>query len=300
MEHNHHHHHHHDHSDISFNKQFKIGVALNLLFVIVELIFGIIYNSLALIADAGHNFSDVIGLLIAWAAGYLVTKKPTNKYTYGYKKSSIIGAQLNSLILLVAIGIIIWEAINRLTSPPEVEGTIMIVVAGIGVIINGFTTYLFVAGKDSDLNIKGAYLHMLADTLISVGVVISGIIILFTNFSLIDPSISIVIALIIFGSTWKLFKDATKLSLDGVPDSVDLDAVKNYFNHLKEIKEFHHLHIWALSTSENALTVHLVLNDKFNIDKTLKKINHDLEHDYKIKHSTIQFENIKCEELTET
>ena len=221
----------HNHSISNYNNhstKFKIGIILNLVFVIVELIVGIISNSLALIADAGHNFSDIIGLLIAWGASYLVQKKPTVNFTYGFKKSTILAAQINSLILLVAIGIIIWEAVGRLTTPIEVQGINLVIVAGVGVFINGFTTFLFLKDKDSDLNIKGAYMHMLADTLISLGVVISGIIIIWTNASWIDPLISIIIAIIIFLGTLKLLRDSTKLSLDAVPDSIDIEEVKHY------------------------------------------------------------------------
>lgn len=290
------HHHHHDHSAPNkFNNKFKFGIILNLGFVLIEFLFGIMYDSLALIADAGHNLTDVVGLVIAWGASYLALKKPTSKFTYGFKKSSIIAAQLNSLLLLVAIGIIIWEAVNRLTNPPEVEGIILIWVAGIGVIINGITTYLFFNGKDEDLNIKGAYLHMLADTLISVGVVISGIIIMLTAANWIDPVISIVISVVIFWSTWKLLNDSTKLSLDGVPESINADEVKKYLLNLDETCDIHDLHIWAISTTEIALTVHLIVNENLSNDKLLEKINHDLDHQFKISHTTIQLEVEKCE-----
>ena len=290
----------HDHSHQHFpqngnyDHKFKIGIVLNLLFVFVEFIFGILYDSLALIADAGHNFSDVIGLVIALGASYLVRRKPTENFTYGFKKSSIIGAQLNSLILLVAVGIIIWEAVDRITSPPPVEGGILIIVAGFGVVINGITTYLFIGGKDSDLNIKGAYLHMLADTLISLGVVISGLIIVLTGANWIDPIISILISIIIFWSTWKLLQDATKLSLDAVPDSIDIEKVKAYLSSNSDINNFHDLHVWALSTTETALTVHLIIDQKMNRDSLIKNINHELEHNFGISHSTIQTEEIDC------
>lgn len=292
MSHDHNHHHHTPEGN--FDNKFKIGIALNLLFVIVEFIYGLLYDSLALIADAGHNLSDVIGLVIALGASYLVRRKPTENFTYGFKKSSIIGAQINSLILFVAIGIIVWEAVDRITSPPEVEGSILIIVAGIGVFINGITTYLFVGGKDADLNIKGAYLHMLADTLISLGVVVSGIIILLSGANWIDPIISILISIIIFWSTWKLLQDSTKLSLDAVPDSINIEKVKEYFTNKAEINDFHDLHIWALSTTETALTVHLLIDEKLNRDNFIKTVNHDLAHEFGINHSTIQTEEIDC------
>ncbi len=294
MSHNHNHH----HTDGNYNSRFILGIILNLSFVLIEFIFGILYNSLALIADAGHNLSDVIGLAVAWGASILVTKKPTKNFTYGYKKSSIIGAQINSLILLVAIGVIIWEAINRFSSPPAVEGKVMIFVAGIGVVINGITTYLFLSGKDTDLNIKGAYLHMLADTIVSVGVVISGIIIIYTNAFWIDPTISIVIAVVILWSTWSLLKDSTKLSLDAVPDSINIKNINKYFKSLDEISDYHHLHVWALSTTETALTVHLTKREEVTNDLLLQKVNHDLKEKFNIPHATIQIENNNCEAST--
>ncbi len=294
MSHSHNHNHHQ--TDGNYNNKFKLGIILNISFVLIEFIFGILYNSLALIADAGHNLSDVIGLAVAWGASILVTKKPTKNFTYGYKKSSIIGAQINSFILLVAIGVIIWEAINRFTSPPEVEGTVMIFVAGIGVVINGITTYLFLSGKDTDLNIKGAYLHMMADTLVSVGVVISGIIIIYTNAFWIDPTISILIAVVILWSTWSLLKDSTKLSLDAVPDSINIKNINEYFENLEEITNFHHLHIWALSTTETALTVHLTKKEEVSNDSLLQMVNSELRSKFNIPHATIQIENTNCEE----
>ena len=201
-------HSHHQHNeDITYNTQFKVGIILNLSFVLLEFVSGILFNSLALVADAGHNLTDAFGLAIAWGASYLVTKKPEGDFTYGFKKSTILGSQINSVILLVAVGIIIWEAISRIGNPKSIEGEIMIIVAGIGVIINGITTYLFIKGKDQDLNIKGAYLHMLADTLISIGVVISGVIIILTDYILIDPILSIVISVFIFLGTYRLLKD---------------------------------------------------------------------------------------------
>ncbi|MCB9206471.1 MAG: cation transporter [Ignavibacteriales bacterium] len=290
-----HDHNHHHHIDGNYNNKFKIGVALNLAFVLIEFIFGILNDSLALIADAGHNLSDVIGLLIAWGASYLVLKKPTKNFTYGFKKSSILAAQINALILLVAIGIIIWEAVDRIKSPPEVNGEILMIVAGIGVIINGITTYLFLSGKDTDLNIKGAYLHMLADTLISLGVVLSGFIIYMTNISLIDPIISIVIAIIILWGTWGLLTEATKLSLDAVPQSIDLEKIRKYIQSISQINEIHDLHVWALSTTENALTIHIIVEKKENEDSLIKKINHHLKSEFNITHTTIQIEEIKCE-----
>ena len=279
----------------SYNNKFKIGILLNILFVIAELVFGILSDSLALIADAGHNFSDVIGLLIAWGANYLVQKKPTSQFTYGFKKSTVLAAQLNSLILMVAIGIIIWEAVERLSSPEAVKGETLIIVAGIGVIINGITTYLFHKGKDTDLNIKGAYLHMFADTVISLGVVISGIMIMMTGMFWIDPLISILIAVVIFWGTYKLLLESTKLSLDAVPDSLDIEEIGKYLRSFDKVKDLHDLHVWALSTTESALTVHLIVDSDYQSKEYLNIIQNGIREKYGISHTTIQIEEIECQ-----
>lgn len=276
------------------NRRFKLGIILNLAFVVIEFLFGLFSNSLALIADAGHNFSDVIALLIAWGASYLVSKKPTSKFTYGFKKSSIIAAQLNSLILLVAIGVILLEALNRLTSLQQVEGNILIIVAGFGIVINGLTTYLFHSGKDYDINIKGAYLHMLADTLVSVGVVISGIVIVFTKAYWVDPIVSIIIVIVIFWSTWKLLRESTKLSLDAVPESVNIDKIKEYLDSFEGICGYHDLHVWALSTTETALTVHLIKDNNTSSNKILDEVVSYLKQNFDIRHTTIQIEKEQC------
>jgi len=245
-------------------------------------------------ADAGHNLSDVLGLLIAWGASYLVTKEPSKKYTYGLKRSSIIAALLNALLLLVAIGIIFWEAFQRLSSPQEVEGIPIMIVAAIGVVINGITAYLFLAEKDKDLNIKGAYLHMLADALISVGVVIAGLLLMLTEYMWIDSVVSIVIVVVIFLGTWGLLKDSLNLSLDAVPDSIQLEKVFEYLTNLDEVLTIHHLHIWALSTTENAMTVHLVKRESVKNDMLLEKVNHNLKYHFNISHTTIQIEESEC------
>ncbi len=294
MSHSHSHNHNHNEIPKDINSAFKIGIILNIGFVVVEFVYGVIYNSLALMADAGHNLSDVLGLLIAWGASYLVTKEPTKKYTYGFKRSSILVATLNALLLLVAIGIILWEAIQRFSNPQEVEGIPIMIVATIGVVVNGITAYLFLSNKDKDLNIKGAYLHMLADALISVGVVIAGLFILLTNYTWIDSVVSIVIVIIIFWGTWGLLKDSLNLSLDAVPDSVQLEKVYEYLTNLDEVSTIHYLHIWSLSTTENALTVHLVKEGSTKNDELLKKVNHNLKHNFNIAHTTIQIEENDC------
>jgi cobalt-zinc-cadmium efflux system protein len=282
--------HSHTHEVKDFGKAFAIGIALNVAYIIIEVIYGLIVNSLALIADAGHNLSDVLGLVIAWVASYLVKKSATKKYTYGLKKSSVLAAFLNAMILLVAIGIIIWEAIGRFADPQPIEGTTIMIVAGIGVLINAVTALLFFSGRKQDLNIKGAFLHMAADAGISLGVVIVGLVLTFTNYYWLDPVVSIAIALIIFYGTWDLLKDSTSLALDAVPKEIDKEGVDNYFDSLPELKGIHDLHIWAMSTTETALTVHAVVEENCRCNVLIDKISEDLRDKFNIVHTTIQIE----------
>ena len=290
--HSHQHSHDHNHDKITdYNKVFLIGVILNVIYIVVEVIYGLNVNSLALLADAGHNLSDVLGLLVAWGASFLVQKRPTSKHTYGYKKSSILAALLNALILLVAIGGIVWEAIGRFNSPRPINGITMIIVAGIGVIINTLTALLFIKGKENDLNIKGAFLHMAADAAISMGVVLAALIIMWTEALWIDPLISIIIAVIIFFGTWQLLKESTNLALDAVPGSIDQKKVKDFLKNLEGVSDIHDLHIWAMSTTETALTVHLVkpgaeINDSFT-----NHVAQSLKQKFGIQHITLQIEN---------
>jgi len=282
--------HSHTHEVKDFGKAFAIGIALNVVYIVVEVIYGLIVNSLALIADAGHNLSDVLGLVIAWVASYLVKKSATEKYTYGLKKSSVLAAFLNAMILLVAIGIIIWEAIGRFAEPQQIEGTTIMIVAGIGVVINAVTAFLFFSGRKQDLNIKGAFLHMAADAGISLGVVIVGVVLTFTNLYWLDPVVSIVIALIIFVGTWDLLKDSTSLALDAVPKDIDKKGIKDYLNSLREVENFHDLHIWAMSTTETALTVHAVAKENCRSNELINKISEALRDKFNIVHTTIQIE----------
>lgn len=290
------HDHSHTHEVKDLNKAFAIGIALNVAFIIIEVIYGFIINSLALIADAGHNLSDVLGLVIAWVAGYLVKKSATKKYTYGLKKSSVLAAFLNAMILLVAIGIIIWEATRRFSQPQPIEGATMMIVAGIGVVINAVTALLFFSGRKQDLNIKGAFLHMAADAAISLGVVIVGLVLTFTNYYWLDPVVSIVIALIIFWGTWDLLKDSTSLALDAVPKGIDREGIEKYLGSISEIESFHDLHIWAMSTTETALTVHIVVDKAIEQNKFIEKISTYLNKYFLIQHTTIQLENWRDEE----
>ncbi|MGI6291230.1 MAG: cation diffusion facilitator family transporter [Bacteroidales bacterium] len=284
------HHSHHQHTKhISLNKAFIIGILLNVLFVIVEFTAGIYYDSMGLLSDAGHNLSDIASLLLAMLAFRLSKLSAKKNYTYGYKKSTVLVSLSNAVILLIAVGFIIAESINKLYHPKTVEGNVIAWVAGVGIIINLFTALLFLKKKDEDLNIKGAYLHMMADTLVSLGVVASGVLILFTGWYIIDPIIGIGIACVIMISTWNLLKDSILLSLDGVPTTIDIEEIKKIILAEKQIINIHHLHIWALSTTENALTVHIILEDmkdmeivKQNVKQKLAKIG--------ITHATLEFE----------
>lgn len=293
-----HFHAHHNQTKRNYNRSFAIGISLNIIFVIIEAMYGFFANSLALLADAGHNLSDVAGLLIAWGAFWLSTRKPTTSYTFGLRKSSILSALLNAFFLLVAIGIILWEAIHRLMTPNIVESKTIMIVAGIGIVVNSLTAMLFFKDKNDDLNIRGAYLHMAADALISAGVVISAVVIFYTSWDWLDPIVSIVISLIIIYGTWNLLKDSIRLSMDAVPADIDPIAVKKYLESLPDVREAHDLHIWAMSTNETALSVHLTMNSNSMTNATLTKISVHLKNNFKIHHPTIQFElyeeNFEC------
>ena len=288
MEHNHSHDHRHNEIS-SLNKAFIIGISLNLLFVLAEFGAGFWFNSLGLLSDAGHNLSDVASLVLAMLAFRLAKVRPTQKYTYGYKKSTVLVSLLNAVILLVAVGIIISESIEKLLNPQPVEGMAIAWVAGIGVFINGFTAWLFVKDKDKDLNVKGAYLHMAADSLVSVGVVISGIVIIHTGWYIVDPIIGILIALIIIYSTWGLLKDSIRLSLDGVPNGTDINKIEEVIQKTPGVLDVHHLHVWAISTTETALTAHVVIEDPLQIETIKEQIKHELLH-VDVQHATLEFE----------
>ncbi len=287
------HNHNHSHEVKNYNNAFLIGVLLNILFVIAEVIYGITGDSLALIADAGHNLSDVLALLAAWGAIWLSKKQPTPKFTYGFKKSSVLAALFNAVILLVAIGGIMWEAIRRINHPVNVNSEYVIIVAAIGVVINGITAFLFLSGRKEDLNIRGAFLHMAADALMSLGVVVSGIVIFYTGFNLIDPIVSLIISCIILSSTWSLLKDSVSMAMDSVPKHINIKNVVDYLKSFKEIEEVHDIHIWNMSTSEVALTAHVVRRNIKNNDDFLQQLIKNLREKFGIFHVTIQFENDK-------
>lgn len=283
--------HNHNHTIEHHNKAIIIGIILNITFVVIEVIYGFISNSVALIADAGHNFSDVIALVLALIASLLIKKRSSDKYSYGFKKGSILIAAFNSLLLLVALGVICLEAVNRFYEPVGVSGSTVIIVAFTGIIINGLTAYLFVKGKDKDLNIRSAFLHMLTDALVSAGVVVSGLMILFYDINWLDPLMSIIIVCIIFLGTWNLFKETIRLSIDAVPEKININEVRTYLNGLAGVTEVHDLHIWSLSTSQIALTAHLVVDNFTQESNFLNMIQEKLHDKFEIEHTTIQIES---------
>jgi len=282
--------HNHDHGSKDYSRAFALGVALNVGFVIVEAAYGIMSGSLALLADAGHNLSDVLGLLLAWGATYLVRRKPTERRTYGWRKSSILAALINAVILLVALGGIAWEAIQRFSAPVPVAGKTIIFVALVGVVINTATALLFLSGRKRDLNIRGAFLHMVADAGVSAGVVIAGAAILFTGRLWIDPAVSLMITVIILFGTWGLFRDAFNMAIDAVPKDIDPEAIRAYLSNLPGVIGVHDLHIWAMSTTETALTAHLIKPDPKDDDALIEKVSKELHDHFGIDHITLQWE----------
>jgi cobalt-zinc-cadmium efflux system protein len=284
------------HTPADFGRAFLIGIFLNAAFIALEVIFGIFADSLALLADAAHNFTDVLGLVMAWGASELAKRASSLHRTYGWRRATVLAALFNALLLLIGVGAIVWEAIQRFREPPHVEGGTVIWVAALGIAVNGTSALLFMSGRKQDLNVRGAFLHMAADAAVSMGVMLSGAIILLTGASWLDPVVSLLVAFVILLSTWKLFTDSLNLSLDAVPQGVDPVAVRAYLAALPEIAGIHHLHIWALSTTEVALTAHLIKRTAALDDALLARIRDDLLHQYGIGHPTIQFESASCEE----
>ena len=289
MSHEHSHQHSHAINAESLNKAFIIGIVLNLAFVVIEFAAGFWFDSLALLSDAGHNLSDVVSLVLALLAFRLAKVKANERYTYGYKKSTILVSLLNAVILLVAVGAIVIESIHKLSNPAVVPGGAIAWVAGVGVLINAFTAFLFMKDKEKDLNVKGAYLHMAADALVSVGVLAAGIVISRTGWYIIDPIIGLIVAVVILISTWNLLHDSLRLTLDGVPTSIDSQKVVEAIRALPGVDDVHHIHIWAISTTENALTAHIVLKQPEGMQEVKHLIRHRLE-DFGIGHATLEFE----------
>ena len=265
----HHHIHQHDHSVrlTHVNAAFIVGIALNFLFVVIEVIVGLYIHSLSLLSDAGHNLADVGALALSLLAFRLLKVKSNANYTYGYRKTSILVALFNAMILLVSIGAIIYEAAHRFLNPEPIEGTTIAIVAGAGIIINSVTALMFFRDKDKDINIKSAYLHLMSDAIVSLGLVVGGIVMFYTQWFWIDSILSLVIAVVILLSTWRLMKNSLRLSLDGVPENIDIEDIKETAIQLNGVKDLHHIHIWAISTTENALTGHLVLERNISIEE---------------------------------
>jgi cobalt-zinc-cadmium efflux system protein len=287
--HSHGHGHSHAHAPKDFGPAFAIGVALNTVFVGIEAACGYIYDSMALLADAGHNLSDVLALLLAWAASEAAKRPPQGRFTYGFKSSTILAAIANALLLAIAIGAILLETAHRLLEPSEPQGAVMAIVAGIGVAINTLTALLFMRGQE-DLNIKGAYLHMAADALVSLGVVIAGLAILWTGIALIDPLVSLAILAVIGWGTWGLARDSVKLGLNAAPAGIDVDEVRAHLGALDGVAAVHDLHVWPMSTTETALTAHLVMPRGEGSDTFLREAARSLRTRFGIGHSTIQVE----------
>jgi cobalt-zinc-cadmium efflux system protein len=282
--------HDHDHAVANYNRAFAIGIALNLVFVLIEAGCGVLARSLALIADAGHNLSDVASLLLAWGASVLAVKKSTEKRTYGFRKVTIMASFTGAILLLVALGGISWEAVKRVIQPQPVAGTTIIVVAAVGVVINTITALLFASGQKHDLNIRSAFLHMAADAGISLGVVVAGVVIMLKGWLWVDPLISLAIVVIILAGTWSLLRDSINLVIDAVPQGIDMAGIRDYLTGLENVSRIHDLHVWALSTTETALTVHLVVTDESLSNELLHRVQRHLHDRFGIEHSTIQVE----------
>ncbi|MGH8046142.1 MAG: cation diffusion facilitator family transporter [Chthoniobacterales bacterium] len=283
----------HDHAPADFGRAFLIGIVLNMAFITLEAVMGFLSGSLALLSDAGHNLSDVLGLVLAWVAAILARRPAAGRYTYGLKRTTILSALANAILLLVAVGALGFEAINRLQHPEPVHAGVVAWVSGLGIFVNGATALLFMSGSKNDLNIRGAFLHMAADAGVSLGVMLSGILILFTNWNWLDPLVSLLVLVVILIGTWGLFKESLGLSLDAAPAGIDPAKVRAEIAGIPGVADVHHVHIWALSTTETALTAHVIKSDPTLDDELLSTIREELEEHFKITHVTIQLEQ-KC------
>jgi cobalt-zinc-cadmium efflux system protein len=286
------HDHGHGHGGVprSYGSAFAVGVTLNVTFVAIEAVYGLLSNSMALLADAGHNLSDVLGLLVAWAASVLARRPPSARYTYGFTGSTILAALANATFLLVATGAIVWEAVGRFASPQPVASMTVIVVAAIGIAINGATAWLFARGRSHDLNLRGAFLHMVADAAISAAVVVTGIVLLATDWTWLDPAVSLTVCAVIVWGTWDLFREALRMSLKAVPPGIDPDEVRRYLADVAGVVRLHDLHIWPMSTTETALTCHLVMPGGHPGDAFMIEVAGELRRRFGIGHATLQIE----------
>ena len=277
----------------TLNTAFIVGIGLNLLFVIIEVVVGLRIHSLSLLSDAGHNLADVGSLALSLLAFRLLKAKANDKYTYGYRKTTILTALFNAVVLLLSIGAIVYEALHRLFNPEPLPGKIIAIVAGIGIVINAFTAFLFMKDKEKDLNVKSAYLHLMSDALVSAALVVGGIVIAFTQWYWLDPLLSIGVAIVILVSTWHLLRGSLRLSLDGVPEDIDIRKVKDQITSITGINSVHHMHVWAMSTTENAMTVHLILEEQLTRQQEFDvkhELRHRMEH-MNIRHVTIETES---------
>jgi cobalt-zinc-cadmium efflux system protein len=292
--------HNHQHTaQVTHRRAFAVGIGLNILFVLLEVFYGLTANSSALLADAGHNASDVLGLAFAWAAAWMATIKPRGNYTYGLRKTTILVSILNALLLFGAVTAIGWDAIEKLQNPQPVGGKQIIVVAAIGVVINTLTALLFIKGQKHDLNIRGAFLHMAADAAVSLGVVLSGVLILTTGKQWIDPVMSFIIIAVILWGTWQLFSDSVNLALDAVPKNIDLEQVRRFIESQPGVVNLHDLHIWAMSTTQVALTAHLVMPDGVS-DAFITALQKELKEHFNIGHTTFQIEKRNLQQICGT
>ena len=289
-DHSHSHGHGHSHAPKDFGRAFLFGVLLNSGFVIAEVVYGLLSHSIALLSDAGHNLSDVLGLLLAWGASVLVKRIPSSRFTYGLRSTSILAALINAALLLLVTGGIAWEAMLRFAHPDQVDGLTVIVVSAIGVVINLGTALLFMSGRKGDLNVRAAFSHMMADAAISGGVVVTGVIIMVFGLLWIDPAVSLVISVLVILGTWGLLRDSVNLALHGVPEGIDIDQVKAHLGAIEGVTEVHDLHIWGMSTTETALTVHLVIPAGYPGDIFRAEVCKKLRDKFRIAHSTIQIE----------
>ena len=279
----------HSHSSKKYGKAFGIGIVLNTIYVAVELFYGFSVNSTALLADAGHNASDVLSLILAWVAIWIAAKRPSGKYTYGLRKSTVMASMINGVIIIAAAGLIAWDAVQKFQNPVDIPGNIVMIVAGIGLVVNTGTAFLFYKDQKSDLNIKGAFLHMAADAGVTLGVLLGGLAIKYTGLAWIDPVLGLIIVVVILYSAWGLLSDSVKLALDAVPKGIDQDEVKRFLEKIDCIEEVHDLHIWAMSTTETALTAHLVIPEGHD-DQLLYDIREKLHEMFEITHTTLQVE----------
>jgi len=289
-EHEHHAHGHHHHAPADFGRAFAIGVTLNVAYVAAQVAFGLLANSVALLADAAHNLGDVLSLVLAWGASVLVKREPSGRFTYGLRKTSVLAALANAVLLVFVTGAIAWEAVHRFLAPSPVAGWTIVWVAALGIAINGGTAMLFFRGRQSDLNIRGAFMHMAADAVVSLGVVIAGVAILFTNWTWLDPAVSLVISVVILWGTWDLLRDSVRMSLDAVPEGIRLDDVRGYLGGLEGVTEVHDLHIWPMSTTETALTAHLLMPAGHPGDAYITSVCEQLRARFRISHTTVQIE----------